>query len=422
MPPSALRLLVFPLDLSADYSPDVIVPAAGWTPSVIFGFLLLVATVVFALRLLLPSDGSRPGALRLLQPSHGSRPGALRLLLPADGSRPGSFAAAWLLVAVVPVSNLLVPIGVVLAERTLYVPSFAIAILTAAVAARIVAAASDAQPGAGHVATRAAVAAAIVLLLLGVRTVTRNPDWRDTPAYWNALVRDHPESYRAQWGAAAHMIANGEPEQGLRYMESAAETWNDDPHLLAQLGGLYIERGQPARALEVLQRAWSLGHEDGPMPLYLGMAAIGTGQFDNAMAWAGLARSSENQAERAAAEALRAQALDGLGRPGEAASAWMAAIEASPGRSFTYWMMLARAHGRAGHAARATAAADTARLLAPDEEAVLRVDRLKAVIATDCWKDSGRANGPDRCADPLEDWILVTPSRAITIEQRSSSP
>jgi hypothetical protein len=124
---------------------------------------------------------------------------ALALALPArpDAGMP----AAWFLVAILPVSNLLFPIGVLLGERLLYVASVALSLAAASVwtfAAR-------------HTAARwrrpCLAAAVAVLAALAARSFVRNPDWRDSAAYYAALNRDHPESYRAQWGNAAGALA-----------------------------------------------------------------------------------------------------------------------------------------------------------------------------------------------------------------------
>src|SRR5690606_39082543 len=87
-------------------------------------------------------------------------------------------AAFWFLIAVLPVSNLLFPVGIVLAERTLYLPS-----LSASIAAGL---AAQALLAAGR-ARALALAAACALLLLGARTIIRNPDWEDTRAVQAAL-------------------------------------------------------------------------------------------------------------------------------------------------------------------------------------------------------------------------------------------
>ena len=94
--PEYARLLIFPQDLSADYSPGVILPVHGWTPETLLGAGLLLGIVALA-------------ALTPWRP---------RIGLPA----------AWFLLSVLIVSNLFFPIGVILAERTLYLPSVALAI------------------------------------------------------------------------------------------------------------------------------------------------------------------------------------------------------------------------------------------------------------------------------------------------------
>ncbi|HSM03643.1 MAG TPA: hypothetical protein VK858_03440, partial [Longimicrobiales bacterium] len=94
--PEYLRLLVAPRTLSFTYDPGVLPPATGFGAASAAG--LLVLGVVLALV-------------------------ASRRAWPAAG-----LGAAWFLIGVLPVSNLLLPIGTVLAERTLYLPSVALAL------------------------------------------------------------------------------------------------------------------------------------------------------------------------------------------------------------------------------------------------------------------------------------------------------
>jgi hypothetical protein len=161
------RLLVLPADLSSDYSPGVILPVDGWTPMVALGAAVLAGIALIA---------------------------ALTPRFPRAG-----LPAAWLLITALPTSNLLVPIGVVVAERLLYTPSFALSIALAFLWKTL--------EGAGApVRTRrfAAALAGIVIALMVARTVIRNPDWDSTETVFSALVRDHPESYRSQWRNATH--------------------------------------------------------------------------------------------------------------------------------------------------------------------------------------------------------------------------
>jgi len=302
--PEYLRLLFWPVDLSADYSPAVIVPPENVTASVIAGAVLLLATAVTA------------------------------LLLPW---RPRLVAAAWFLIAVLPVSNLIVPIGVILAERTLYLPSLAVAILAAQLVANAPVSTSPAM-------RRALAAGAVVLLVLaGVRSGARNPAWRDTSAYWQALIRDHPESYRAQRGAGELMFARGDLALARRYLELAWDTWPYDADLAGGLGALYLRLGEPGLAIERIERARALGD-----------------------------RSTQARQNLALAYAA-------AGRHAESAAAWHAVAMANP-LGWHPWLQLARARIRAGDVNGGLAAADTAYGLAPDDASRAATDSVRALI------------------------------------------
>ncbi|MGW8267581.1 MAG: hypothetical protein ACWGSQ_14540, partial [Longimicrobiales bacterium] len=100
-----LRLLLFPLDLAADYDPGVLFPSETLDWPVILGTLILVGWILAALR--------------------------TRERMPLV-----SLGLFWFGVAILPVSNLLFPTGVLLAERTLYLPSVGLSLVAAGVAAR----------------------------------------------------------------------------------------------------------------------------------------------------------------------------------------------------------------------------------------------------------------------------------------------
>ena len=73
----------------------------------------------------------------------------------------------WLFVSLLPVSNLLFPGGILLAERTLYAPSIGFSFL-------IGFAVHEMMRSPSH-RTRLLVASGVVVLALGARTLVRNP-------------------------------------------------------------------------------------------------------------------------------------------------------------------------------------------------------------------------------------------------------
>src|SRR2546430_8543598 len=133
------RLLVFPLTLRVDYSP--------------------------AERTLVPTPLDSRFALGLLCIAAW---GALMWLTWRRGRRVEAFGLGWIAIALFPVSNLVVPVGVLLAERALYLPSAGLALAAGAWL-------KDLET------RRLAVVLSLRAVAGGVRTALRVPAWRGTP-------------------------------------------------------------------------------------------------------------------------------------------------------------------------------------------------------------------------------------------------
>lgn len=258
-------LVLWPLRLRADYSFDAI-PLAGIA---LPGFLALAAGLALAL-----------AAWRARRAAP----------LPLWGL---AFHGLLLL----PVSNLIAPIGTIFAERLLYLPSLGmLAAVAGAVAAagRAVAAARGGRARGGRAAL---VLFAIVLALLGWRTWTRNPDWKDDATLFSVTVSDQPRSVKARANlgalgtqAGAWQNAEREYREALRILPDYLPALNGLGHALlmqgrhdeaeaiferalaqhpgsletrVRLGNLLLERGRPAEALarfdEVIARAPTSG-------------------------------------------------------------------------------------------------------------------------------------------------------------------
>ena len=162
--PEFARLLWWPARLYADYSPNAI-PFAP-VPGLVH--LLGVAWLAFY---------------------------ALALGWAWRRDRVVTFALLWLPVTLGPVSNVLVPTGVLIAERTLFLPSVAVAILVGVLVVRL-------APRLAAVPTRwvrvAAVSAAIVVLVAGAaRSVSRQLVWEDNATLFSTTVVEAPNNFRA---------------------------------------------------------------------------------------------------------------------------------------------------------------------------------------------------------------------------------
>lgn len=201
-----LKLIVFPLTLSADYSFNAFP----------ISYSLAEARVVLALAIL---GGAWWGICRLLA-----------------SDRWAAFGGLWFFITLLPVSQI-IPHHEMVAEHYLYLPSAGFALSAAVLLERLLTRSPHPR----------AIAAtfALVVLLLGFRTVARNRDWKDELTLWTKTVQTAPESARAHIALAGVHLRQGGYDQALqelldalRIQPNSASTHRDLGTVLLQLGRL----------------------------------------------------------------------------------------------------------------------------------------------------------------------------------------
>ena len=186
--PKWFRLLLWPAHLQIDYSPNEIVASTGMGPHELLGLALLSATVLVIV--------------------------AARRRAPAV-----SFGLLWCAVALFPVSNI-VPTSIVLAERTLFLPSVGLVVAVCGAASLL----ARAFTWNSTMALRALTATCAVLVLLGVgRSAARQRDWRNAAHIWIVSAHDAPRSLRVQQAKAA--AASDLTRQFEQDFSGSSEPW-----------------------------------------------------------------------------------------------------------------------------------------------------------------------------------------------------
>jgi tetratricopeptide (TPR) repeat protein len=132
------------------------------------------------------------------------------------------FFAGWFFLTLLPVSNYLVAMNWLRAERYLYLPSVAFCLLLALALDRLRSRAPAAVP--------TILLAAISLGYAG-RTFARNFDWHDTATVWQTTLARDPASYRAQVELAAWELTVGEPAGIARAVETLRRVAQEHPEL-----------------------------------------------------------------------------------------------------------------------------------------------------------------------------------------------
>jgi protein O-mannosyl-transferase len=230
------RLLVFPLTLRADYSPNeftlVHSPLDG-------RFLLGAGTFLGWVALLWWTWRKGRGGGRTLE----------------------AFGIGWIAIAFLPVANLLFPTGVLIAERTLYLPSVGLALAVGAALRRR----PEEGPGEGAVPEvrlpprprrpPLEYALGLVLVAAAARTAARVPVWRDQKSVTLSMFDDSPLSYGGPARSASLFQSAGQPGKALAGFQTAIQIYDRDPSLFVGAADAAFAVGRPGLANSLLGRA-----------------------------------------------------------------------------------------------------------------------------------------------------------------------
>ena len=254
--PEWARLLVWPAHLRVDYSPQEFVASTAFGAMEAFGAALVVGAVaaVWWCRTRAPLV---------------------------------SFGLAWMAVALFPVSNIVVPTGIFIAERTLFLPSVGFALATAGAVALLV-------PKLDLRMRRAAVAALATLVLAGVvRSAERHRVWRHDGFLAVRSVQDSPRSFRAQRAYADVLFELRRPDLAMRAYTRAVElsppslAWRVRNDAARQLRA----RGDHAGEVEQLRESLAGNPDQEDARAYLVAALLALGRYAEAAGEADAART-----------------------------------------------------------------------------------------------------------------------------------
>jgi protein O-mannosyl-transferase len=172
------RLFMFPAHLSADYSPGELTVSTGLTLWHLLGVLVWAGVLVLAWR--------------------------TRRAMPCL-----AIGLAWMVITISPVANILMPSEFLIAERTLYLPSFGIALALGCSAMAI----RSPRLRAGVVGLAVVAGAA--------RSIVRIPAWHDDETHFQALTREAPRSYRTLWLVGRDEFVAGRWGSGERLLRQS---------------------------------------------------------------------------------------------------------------------------------------------------------------------------------------------------------
>ena len=169
------RLFLFPAHLSADYSPGELTVSTGLTVWHMVGLLFWIGLGTLAWK----TRRTVPGI---------------------------AVGLAWVVITISPAANIVMPSEFLIAERTLYLPSFGV----------LFALASGALAIRSPQLRKALVA--IALVAGAARSIGRVPAWHDDETHYQALKQEAPRSYRTLWLEGKDEFAAGRWGSGERLL------------------------------------------------------------------------------------------------------------------------------------------------------------------------------------------------------------
>lgn len=235
-----LRLLVLPVNLNADYSYNAFPVTTSWADPGAGLAVLFLAGLWYAI---LVCARIRPVA---------------------------AFGGAWFFLALLPVSQI-IPHHEMVAEHYLYVPSVGFAMAVAGLFDPLL----D-DPRRRRVLYPAGL---LVLMLLSVRTVWRNFDWRDELTLWQKTVQTAPDSARARNNLGGAYLRSGQPTLAEAHLAAALRIRPDFASARANMGKLYMDRGDLDMAERELNVALTLKQRDAIPRLWLGVVQARKGEI-----------------------------------------------------------------------------------------------------------------------------------------------
>jgi hypothetical protein len=150
----------------------------------------------------------------------------------------------WIAIALLPVSNLLFPTGVLIAERTLLLPSVGAVVVGGAIL--------------GAIAGRSVAAGGVLLVGLvaagAARSWSRQPVWRDNLTLFTQTTIDEPRSYRGHFVLGRERFRRGDSTGAIAAYQRAGTLYQRDHRVFEEWGQIHRASGRCDLAIPIFER------------------------------------------------------------------------------------------------------------------------------------------------------------------------
>ncbi len=146
----------------------------------------------------------------------------------------------WIGLGMLPVSNVLFPTGVLIAERTMFLPSVGVVLI------------------AGYLLQRPTwLSGGVLLVLLGLgaaRSFSRQAVWRDGPTLFAQTIADQPNGYRGFFVFGRELTRLGQSDRAAAMYRRAGELYGGDHRVFEEWGQILRAKNQCGAAIPIFER------------------------------------------------------------------------------------------------------------------------------------------------------------------------
>ncbi len=251
-----LRLLFFPHPLTHDYYPHHIKLQTFSSPTALLGLIAYLTLGIYALW------------------------GIWRKQIPA-------FGIAWYLMSLSIVSNIVFPVGVFMSERFLYMPSVGFTFVLSWLLYRLAA-----KKGKPQIKNSWLMVGAISLLF-SIKTISRNPAWKDDYTLFTTDIRTSHNSAKLQNSVGGKMVERAQSLDGearlalikkaIPHFQKAIELHPFFKNAYLQMGNALVYLGEYEKAIPYYDQALRIDPSFVEAITNKGVALAGLNRYDEAL-------------------------------------------------------------------------------------------------------------------------------------------
>ncbi len=220
-------------------------------------------------------------------------------------------------------SNVLVPVGILISERVLYIPAISIGLILAKLLS-ILYRKQKALQVAGILLTCA------IIIPASARCVERNKDWQNAKSYGDAYVRDTPGNVKGRFVRAAVFESEGRLQEAEQEYRLAVMLSPNLTHTHSALGAFLYKQKRYQEALNSIQRALELSNRNVEAFIIMGKLLNLQGDHQSALEY--LLKAAELSPDNIPLYNSLATTLQLLGRHHEAIKYLQRVLELEPER------------------------------------------------------------------------------------------